>query len=930
MTRGREGSTTSSATPPPHVVLCDPPVTFARAEAPDDPSGAGSSGAPAQSRFFFDEANDWVIAHEETVASNEEDDDATTAARLRCHPLPPRGLARRAASRVPPRPVSIRVPKGPALDARVSPQWKPGLDRRDFRVAPRLVAIKRSDVAIDVYRVDVDHDDDGDDADDGVARGGHGCARYELRRAGERILFFFWSLAPGVDLVVVTTRGLEQYACAGCWDVPAEDDDDDAAGAGGGASRAYAEGEAATSRVAKTELALAPVGEKRMKGERPVGWCAYDVDSKLVMLGSGPGHARLNAWQFSAAGAIKLPRFELPRDAAGAAGEIDPASPRDSSATLRDGRLRGEDVRLFTLYGRVFLAVADRPRGELALHRVHRDALVKERVVNLSPLLLYTEGALPRGVRLDLSVVDNVLCVHAAGSGLVSAIDVAAVRTSTSSNNPNGGDDDGVRSGDLPVGEAKPLGSTPCRLGGAPADVRGLTFVGADVVVDVATGRAWKLALDLRAASDVAGGGASGGGDDVAASVAFLQRRSQAPWAGDVGFGDDRGCARETAPTATLTRRGAATPPFSPPFSPPASPTPRRRVVPSDALSDVLSDAIDDADESPRALTIEATRRALDRGDHLGTLRSVFVAVCGSYVEARSRGAALTAGARFRASFRARGGEDLELRSENDPDNDPENDPEDAPEPHRRPSSPSRRELLPASSPAVSPSDAYALVFRPHVHALLADSGVLAPGGCRSMRRSLRAARAAVVEYLLAAEQTGAAREFGAGARSLSSSSGYSPLRSSRGVPRGVAMCARLCVAASVALGEKGLGLWEMLLADAADDDDRDANAAAGSHVERRAGRGTAATVRIPGGDGQSPAEVFASLAGRPVRLAAAHRRFEETSPGSLRGTPLGAKYRRAFDPDGGADDGDGDGDGEGTGEEEDRGEVRPGDASSA
>ena len=151
MTRGREGSTTSSATPS-HVVLCDPPVTFARAEAPDDPSGAGSSGAPS---FFFDEANDWVIAHEE-------DDDATTAS-LRCHPLPPRGLARAAsgaAGAVPPRPVSIRVPRGPALDARVSPQWKPGLDRRASKVAPRLVAIKRSDVAIDVYRV---VDDDGAD-----------------------------------------------------------------------------------------------------------------------------------------------------------------------------------------------------------------------------------------------------------------------------------------------------------------------------------------------------------------------------------------------------------------------------------------------------------------------------------------------------------------------------------------------------------------------------------------------------------------------------------------------------------------------------------------------------------------------------------------------------------------------------------------------
>ena len=54
-------------------------------------------------------------------------------------------------------------------------------------------------------------------------------------------------------------------------------------------------------------------------------------------------------------------------------------------------------------------------------------------------------------------------------------------------------------------------------------------------------------------------------------------------------------------------------------------------------------------------------------------------------------------------------------------------------------------------------------------------------------------------EYLLAAEQSGASREFGA-SRHLSSSG--SSLGSSLGSSRGVAMCARLCVAASVALGE--------------------------------------------------------------------------------------------------------------------------------
>jgi hypothetical protein len=45
------------------------------------------------------------------------------------------------------------------------------------------------------------------------------------------------------------------------------------------------------------------------------------------------------------------------------------------------------------------------------------------------------------------------------------------------------------------------------------------------------------------------------------------------------------------------------------------------------------------------------------------------------------------------------------------------------------------------------------------------------------------------------------------------------------------------------------------------------------------------------------------ALAGDPVRLAAAHRWFEERDPG-IRESPLVAKYRAAFDPDG-EEDGD-------------------------
>jgi hypothetical protein len=342
------------------------------------------------------------------------------------------------------------------LDARVSPQWKSSRDRSDFTTSPRLVAVKRSDVIIDVYPCD---------ASDGRS------ARYELRRVGERILAFFWSRAPGVDLVVVTTRGLEQFACLGCWETSAHSSGDGVFVPGSG----DAEG---PPSVPTPPIALALVGEKRMKGETPVGWCVYDSVSQLVALASGPGHARLTAWQFASAGALKLPRFELPPTHAS------PRSPPMSPGAGIDV-LRAEDVRLFSLYQRVFLARVDRRNGELVMYRVHRDALVRAHVVNLSPLLMYTEGALPEGVALDVNVVDNVLCVHALGSGTVSVIDVAGHRD--------------VSAGRSRGEEVRAL-TAPMRLGGVrgssecPSELRVLA---PDVVMDTRAGVAWKLGLDL-------------------------------------------------------------------------------------------------------------------------------------------------------------------------------------------------------------------------------------------------------------------------------------------------------------------------------------------------------------------------------------------------------------------------------------------------
>ena len=887
----------------PHVILCDPPARFTRApssEAPADDDGAES---PSTSAVFYDDANEWVITHEETATG----DDGTTGATswLRCHPLP-QGLARTAVS-APSAPsipeVSVQVPHGAVLDARVSPQWKSRRDRRDFTTSPRLVAVKRSDDIIDVYPCD---DSDGR------------SARYELRRVGERILAFFWSRAPGVDLVVVTTRGLEQFACLGCWETSADSSGDGVFVPGSG----DAEG---PPSVPTPPIALALVGEKRMKGETPVGWCVYDSVSQLVALASGPGHARLTAWQFATSGALKLPRFELPPTHAS------PRSPPMSPGAGADA-LRAEDVRLFSLYQRVFLARVDRRNGELVMYRVHRDALVRAHVVNLSPLLMYTEGALPEGVALDVNVVDNVLCVHALGSGTVSVIDVSASHRDISAGRSRGEE---VRALTAPMRLGCVRGSSEC-----PSELRVLA---PDVVMDTRAGVAWKLGLDLGAIAE-------GAGLEGADLVSFLQRRSQGPWVppSDAML-EGAGMLLEASTAMTLTRHGATTPPFSPPFSPPTSPPPRGRrdVVVASEKAD--RDARDDAG-SPKALTLDAMRRALHRGDSLDSLRSLFAAACGSYVEARSRGAAMRAGARFRASFGSVGALNI---SGIDEDTDggygayaPPRTAVSAPSapsavevPTTAPSidrsANAFRSTVPPSSPAVSPTDVYSTVFRPHVDALIHTPHVR---GDRGRRRSLRTARAAVVEYLLAAEQ--------AGMNACSDSFGD-------GAVTGTAMCARLCVSASFALGDaRRTRSWgsllvgsdeitggtkdgaskgdpsssaaEFLRSEAAAKcppngiDECDADVVAGD-MERR-GRGTAAvdaavttlvSTDVPGAlrmadrklatlspTVPSLVDCMEALAGDPVRLAAAHRWFEARDPG-IRESPLVAKYRAAFDPDG-------------------------------
>ena len=196
-----------------------------------------------------------------------------------------------------------------------------------------------------------------------AASGGGGTFWQRCKRAGETIVGFFWASCAGVDFVLATTGGLELYAL-----LPARN-------------------------------GLRLVDEKRKSG---VAWMLYTHETRLAVLGCGTQANKLFGFQFSGAGHVKLPKFELPVANSG-------PTPRPS--------IGPDCVRLLAVYGRLFCAHIDRETKTLVLYRFYRDALLRQHSFPLP------------SASVALSVIDNSVVLHTLDSGVALVLDVLSAST---------------------------------------------------------------------------------------------------------------------------------------------------------------------------------------------------------------------------------------------------------------------------------------------------------------------------------------------------------------------------------------------------------------------------------------------------------------------------------------------------------------------
>jgi hypothetical protein len=83
----------------------------------------------------------------------------------------------------------------------------------------------------------------------------------------------------------------------------------------------------------------------------------------MVLLASGMQCKVLAGFQFSAGGLVRLPKFEVKMN-------------RDDSN--RKPVLAPEDVRIATMYGRLYCLQTDRAARQLRMYRFYRDAVVPQ------------------------------------------------------------------------------------------------------------------------------------------------------------------------------------------------------------------------------------------------------------------------------------------------------------------------------------------------------------------------------------------------------------------------------------------------------------------------------------------------------------------------------------------------------------------------
>ncbi|XP_058204816.1 uncharacterized protein LOC131318837 [Rhododendron vialii] len=276
----------------------------------------------------------------------------------------------------------------------------------------------------------------------------------KYRSDSESILGFFWTDCPTCDIVFVKTSGLDLFTL-------------------------------------DSELkSLLLVETKRFN----VSWYVYTHESRLLLLASGMQCKSFIGYQLSAAGIIRLPRFEMAM-----------AKSEANSKPV----LAAEDVHIVTIYGRIYCLQVDRVAMLLHSHRFYRDAVVQQ-------------GSLPiYSSKIAVSVVDNVLLVHEVDAKVVILYDIFSdsrapisaplplllrsyPRAITASSQSN--------TRDAETSEAKDSSDIEAVIYGD-----GWTFLVPDLICDAANGLLWKIHLDLEAISTSS--------SEVTSVLEFLQRR---------------------------------------------------------------------------------------------------------------------------------------------------------------------------------------------------------------------------------------------------------------------------------------------------------------------------------------------------------------------------------------------------------------------
>lgn len=265
----------------------------------------------------------------------------------------------------------------------------------------------------------------------------------------ESILGFFWSDCPNCDVIFIKTSGLDLF----CY-----------------------ESEQNNLRLVET---------KKLN----VSWYIYTHESRMVLLASGMQCNIINGFQFSSAGVIRIPKFELTL-----------CKPEANQKPV----LASTDIHIVTVYGRIYCLQLDKVGMILNLYRFYRDAVV-------------LQGTLPiYSSRIAVSVVDNVVLVHQIYAKVVILYDIflesltpisaplPLLLRGTSNTHPTTDEQDS---------------SNNSYSGMIYGD--NWTFLVPDLICDVDNGLLWKLYLDLDAIA--------ASSSDIPSVLDFLQRRKSDP-----------------------------------------------------------------------------------------------------------------------------------------------------------------------------------------------------------------------------------------------------------------------------------------------------------------------------------------------------------------------------------------------------------------